>query len=220
MKIIVLGSNGLIGAEVSSFLSKNHEIISRDIHNLDLNDDKKTKLFFKNNKADVLINLFGKNQHVKENLNELNTVDEIEEDEIREYFEINTILLFRVCRYFVKYNNTGKVFNFSSLYGHHVPNPKYYGGAHKSLGYCLSKSAVVMLTKYLAVHYSKHEFIDIVLGGVENNQNESFVKNYINDVPKKRLLKSSEIGTVIEGLLNSNYITGTSIFLDGGKNLY
>ena len=193
MKIIILGAKGLIGSQVSSFLSKNHDIICRDIDTLDLNNNNKTEEFFKDNRADVLINLFGKNQHVTSDLNELDTIDDIKEDEIREYFEINTILLFRVCRYFVKYNKVGKVFNFSSLYGHHVPNPKYYDGAHKSLGYCLSKSAVVMLTKYLAVHYNEHEFIDIVLGGVENNQNKNFVKNYINDVPKKRLLKSNEI---------------------------
>jgi NAD(P)-dependent dehydrogenase (short-subunit alcohol dehydrogenase family) len=220
MNIIILGSEGLIGKEVASYLSKNHNTICRDVNTLDINDNVKTELFFKNNKADVLINLFGKNQHVKSNMDDLNTIDDISEEEIRQYFEVNTILLFRVCRYFVKFNKSGKVFNFSSLYGHHVPNPKYYNGAHKSIGYCLSKSAVVMLTKYLAVHYSTHEFIDIVLGGVENNQNENFVENYICDVPKKRLLKSHEIGPVIEGLFNSNYITGTSIFLDGGKNLY
>ena len=220
MKIIVLGAKGLIGSEVSSFLSKKHEVISKDIGDLDLHDKHKTEEFFKINKADVLINLFGKNEHVTNNLNELNTVNKITEEEIREYFEVNTILLFRVCRYYVKYNDFGKVFNFSSLYGHHVPNPKYYDGAHKSIGYCLSKSAVVMLTKYLAVHYSNHEFIDIVLGGVNNHQNENFVKNYIIDVPKKRLLDVKEIGPVIDGLLFSKYITGTSIFLDGGKNLF
>ena len=220
MKIIVLGAKGLIGSEVSSFLSKKYEVISTDIDDLDLYDKYKTEKFFKKNKADVLINLFGKNEHVTNNLDEFNTVNKITEDEIREYFEVNTILLFRVCRYFVKYNNCGKVFNFSSLYGHHVPNPKYYNGAHKSIGYCLSKSAVVMLTKYLAVHYSDHEFIDIVLGGVDNHQNEDFVKNYISDVPKKRLLDVKEIGPIIDGLLFSKYITGTSIFLDGGKNLF
>ena len=106
------------------------------------------------------------------------------------------------------------------MYGHHVPNPKYYSGAHKSLGYCLSKAATVMLTKYLAVHFPSHEFIDIVLGGVENDQNKNFTLNYIEDVPKKRMLNSSEVGPVIEGLLGTKYITGTSVFLDGGKNLY
>lgn len=220
MKIIILGSNGLVGSEVCKYLSKHHEIVKSDIDTLDLSDIKLTELFFKKNRADVLINLFGKNEHIGSRLDDLNTVNNIKEDELREYFEVNTILLFRVCRYFTKYNSAGKIFNFSSLYGHHVPNPKYYQGAHKSLGYCLSKSAVVMLTKYLAVHYPNHEFIDIVLGGVENNQNSNFVINYIKDVPKKRMLNSSEIGPVIEGLLSSKYITGTSIFIDGGKNLF
>ena len=73
-----------------------------------------------------------------------------------------------------------------------------------------------MLTKYLAVHFPSHEFIDIVLGGVENDQNKNFTK-YIEDVPK-RMLNSSEVGPVIEGLLGTKYITGTSVFLDGGKN--
>lgn len=220
-KIIILGSNGLIGNAVRKFLTKsNYLLICRDIKNLDLSDNVKTDLFFKENKADILINLFGKNEHIKSKTNSLKTIDTISENEIREYFEINTILLFRVCRYFVKYNQTGKIFNFSSLYGHHVPNPKYYNGSHKSIGYCLSKSAVVMLTKYLAVHYNNHEFIDVVLGGVENNQNKDFIKKYINDVPKKRLLKPDEIGPAIEGLFNTKYITGTSIFLDGGKNLF
>jgi hypothetical protein len=76
-----------------------------------------------------------------------------------------------------------------------------------------------MLTKYFAVHFPNHEFIDIVLGGVENNQAESFVSNYIKDVPKSRMLNVYEIGPILEGLFKSTYITGTSIFIDGGKNL-
>ena len=80
MNIIILGSEGLIGKEVASYLSKNHNTICRDVNTLDLNDNEKTKLFFKNNKADVLINLFGKNQHVKSNMDDLNTIDDITED--------------------------------------------------------------------------------------------------------------------------------------------
>ena len=115
MKIIILGSNGLVGREVSKYLSKKHDIIKSDIDTLDLKNSKSAELFFKKNKADVLINLFGKNEHVSSISNNLKTVNNIKEDEIRDYFEVNTILLFRVCRYFTKYNLEGKVFNFSSL---------------------------------------------------------------------------------------------------------
>jgi NAD(P)-dependent dehydrogenase (short-subunit alcohol dehydrogenase family) len=218
MKIILLGASGLVGSELKNHF-KSHELIAVDIDQLDLGDSAAVKDFFSKNRADVLINAFGKNEHVdSKNLNQ-KTVLNISDEEILSYFNINSLYLFRVCREFVCNNKKGKVFNFSSLYGHHVPRPTYYNGSHKSIGYCLSKAAVVMLTKYFAVHFPDFEFIDIVLGGVENNQAESFVTNYINDVPKARMLNVKEIGPIIEGLFQSSYITGTSIFIDGGKNL-
>lgn len=218
MKIILLGASGLVGSSLKHYF-KDYDLIAVDIDQLDLSDAESVRNFFLENKADVLINAFGKNDHVGENnLSEKTTLN-ISEEEITSYFNVNTLYLFRVCREFVVNNKKGKVFNFSSLYGHHVPRPTYYNGSHKSIGYCLSKAAVVMLTKYFAVHFPNHEFIDIVLGGVENNQADSFVLNYIKDVPKSRMLNVNEIGPIIEGLFNSSYITGTSIFIDGGKNL-
>ena len=83
----------------------------------------------------------------------------------------------------------------------------------------MSKASVVMLTKYLAVHFPSTEVIDIVLGGVENNQNSNFVEKYNEDVPKNRMLTKEEIPPIIEGLFKTKYITGSSIFIDGGKNL-
>jgi NAD(P)-dependent dehydrogenase (short-subunit alcohol dehydrogenase family) len=221
MKIILLGNKGLVGSTVYRDLSLNHEVIGLDLDTLDLNDLKNVTTFFSENKADVLINLFGKNHHISKNKNTGNNVFNIEESEITDYFHVNVILLFRVCRLFCKFNSTGKIYNFSSLYGHHVPNPNYYNGSdHKSLGYVLSKASVVMLNKYLAVHYPSFNFIDVVLGGVENNQPDSFKEPYLKDLVIKRLLKSSEVSKLIEGLLNTNYVTGSSIFLDGGKHLF
>ncbi len=219
MKIILLGSNGLVGKEFKKYFEKKHELIAVDIEDIDLNNEKQVKVFFRKNKADILINLFGKNEHISRKKNSLGTTLDVSEEEIMDYFKINTIFVFRVCKEFIKNNKKGKIFNFSSIYGHHVPNPKYYKGNHKNIGYSLSKSASVMLTKFLAVHFPDFEIIDIVLGGVENDQNEIFKENYILDVPKKRMLDKKEIPVIVEGLFKSNYITGTSIFIDGGKNL-
>lgn len=219
MKIILLGCNGLVGKEFKKYFEKKYELIAVDKEDLDLNNIKQVKVFFRKNKADILINLFGKNEHILRKKNSLNSTFDVSEEEIMDYFKINTIFVFRVCKEFIKNNKKGKIFNFSSIYGHHVPNPKYYSGNHKNIGYSLSKSASVMLTKFLAVHFTDFEIIDIVLGGVENDQNEIFIENYISDVPKSRMLDKKEIPVIIEGLFKSNYITGTSIFIDGGKNL-
>ena len=65
MKIIITGSEGLLGKEISKFLEKDNNIIKLDLllgH--DLTDEKFVKKWFKNNRADGLVNCFALNDHV------------------------------------------------------------------------------------------------------------------------------------------------------------
>ena len=69
-KIIITGSEGLIGKKVSNFfLKKKFKIIKLDKklgHNLNI--ESEVEKIFKNNKdANYLINLHGFNDHVKKN---------------------------------------------------------------------------------------------------------------------------------------------------------
>ena len=59
-KIIIAGSEGLIGTELSNFLgNKGHNIVRCDLAlGHDLNDETFTRSFFEKNKADCLINTF------------------------------------------------------------------------------------------------------------------------------------------------------------------
>ena len=66
-KIIITGSSGLIGKEVTSYFKKNNEVIECDLSlGHDLNDELFVKDFFKRNKANNLINLFALNHHISE----------------------------------------------------------------------------------------------------------------------------------------------------------
>ena len=70
-KIIITGSEGLIGKEVSRFFSKKkkYKIIKLDKklgHNL-TSETHVDKIFKKNKDANYLINLHGLNDHVKKN---------------------------------------------------------------------------------------------------------------------------------------------------------
>ena len=60
-KVIVTGSEGLIGKEVSRFLKETGYSVIRCSRSLgqDLTDEKFVKDWFKKNKASHLINLFG-----------------------------------------------------------------------------------------------------------------------------------------------------------------
>ena len=104
-KIIITGSRGLLGTEISSFLrSKNYEIIECDLQlGHDLTDENFVKEFFKNNPADGLINLYALNPHVDKNDESTNLFD-ITLESLNAYLEVNLLSLFSVCREYARNN--------------------------------------------------------------------------------------------------------------------
>jgi len=66
-KIIITGSQGLIGSAVTSYFKKkkNYQVLelNRKLGH-DLTDENFVKSWFKKNKAEYLINLFAINEHV------------------------------------------------------------------------------------------------------------------------------------------------------------
>ena len=68
LKIIITGSEGLLGSKISQFLEQNYRIMKLD---LQLGDDLTNELFVKKwfleNHADCLVNCFAFNDHVDKN---------------------------------------------------------------------------------------------------------------------------------------------------------
>ena len=104
MKIIVTGSEGLLGNEISQYLEKNNEVIRLDIKlGHELTNEEFVIEFFKNNKADCLVNCFAFNDHVKKG-EKRGTIFDITLESFNEFLEINLTALFSVCRQFAKNN--------------------------------------------------------------------------------------------------------------------
>mgnify|MGYP005731039485 FL=1 len=55
-------------------------------------------------------------------------------------------------------------------------------------------------------------------GGVENNQNKQFIKNYIDKTLSKRMAKTNDFNGTVHLLVSdqSDYITGAIFSVDGG----
>ena len=66
LRIIITGSEGLLGSEISKHLAKNNKVLNLDlILGHDLTNENFVKKWFKQNKADCLINCFALNDHVE-----------------------------------------------------------------------------------------------------------------------------------------------------------
>ena len=222
-KVMITGSEGLIGREITHFLKKNgHKVIkcSRSLGQ-DLTNEKFVKKWFKKNKANHLVNLFGLNEHiVNEKSEESTDLFDVSLKSFSKHLNLNVTSLFSVCREYARNNRKGNIINFSSIYGVVSPDPKMYQhGKHKHAGYTVSKSAVIHLTKYLAVHLSPKIRVNcIVPGGIINNQSENFVKKYSSKSLLGRMMNVKEINGMVKFLCSdeASYCTGAQFVIDGG----
>jgi len=223
LKIIVTGSEGLLGKEISRYLEKNYQVLKLDlVLGHDLTNEKFVKEWFSKNKADCLINCFALNDHVKPG-EERGTLFDFTLKSVSDFLEVNLVSLFSVCREFARNNKSGTIVNFSASTGIVSARPDIYNGGHKNLGYSISKAGVINLTKYLATHLAPNFRVNCIApGGVEFNQDKEFIKKYSELTPMKRMMKKHELNELIEFLCNNgaSYITGETIVVDGGWTIW
>lgn len=219
-KVVITGGEGLIGTKLKEYFKDKFEVLSLDISlGHDLTNENFVKRFFEENKNLYgLIVLHAYNPLPLKNTTKIEPVD-FELNEIKDYLNVNVVSAFDVCRNFIKNNEKGKIVNVSSLYGEVAPKHHIYDNFTKHIGYSLSKSSVVMMTKYLATYYPKFNINTVILGGVYQEEfDKNFVKKYNKNTPIKRMMDVNEVTSCFDFLLKeeSSYITGTEIKVDGG----
>lgn len=223
MKIIITGSEGLIGKELSSYLSKNHDIKKIDLTlGHDLTNENFVKDYFDKNRADALINCFALNDHVEKG-EKRPTLFEFSLESFTKFLDVNLTALFSVCREFAKNNKNSTIVNFSASTGIVSARPDLYDGGHKHPAYSVSKAGVINLTKFLATHLAPNIRVNCVSpGGIDFDQDDDFKKKYAELTPMKRMMKKEELNEIIEYLCStkSSYVTGANFVLDGGWTIW
>ena len=230
--IIITGSKGLIGTEITKHFKKTHKVYELDLElGHDLTDELFVNDWFSQNNANYLVNCFGMNDHItkydndnkstkiKSNISN-NDIFNVSLISINEYLNINVVALFSVCREFAKNSKSSAIINFASTYAQVSPIPAMYSQGEKHIGYSVSKGAVLQLTRHLAVHLSSRNIRVncVVPGGIELEQSEEFVRKYNKKVPIGRMMKKNELNGLISYLCSdeSSYMTGSIINIDGG----
>ena len=219
MKIIVTGSEGLLGKEIVNYLKKTHEVYELDIKlGHDLTNEDFVMNWFKEHKADSLVNCFALNDHV-DSKRAKSTLYNITLDSFSEFLDVNITSLFSVCREFARNNKKGSIVNFSATTGIVSARPDLYEGAHKHPGYSVSKAGVINLTKFLAVHLAPKIRVNCIApGGVKFKQDKEFIDKYSKFTPMNRMMQKNELNGLIEYLISkkSSYVTGSTFVVDGG----
>lgn len=219
MKIIVTGSEGLLGTEIVRHLEKNNQVLKLDLElGHDLTDENFVRTWFKKNRATSLVNCFALNDHVEKG-KKRPTLFDITLESFSKFLDINLVALFSVCREFARNNNAGSIINFSASTGLVSARPDLYNGGHKHIAYSVSKAGVINMTKFLATHLAPNIRVNCIApGGVESNQDNAFKQKYAKHTPMRRMMKKNELNGIIGYLCGSrsSYVTGATFVIDGG----
>jgi len=125
-------------------------------------------------------------------------------------------------KYWRENDKTGTIIVNSSVH-QQIPKPHY-------LGYSASKGAVGNIVRTLALEYARHgiRVNAVAPGAIVTPINDSWVKDpkqyeaVASHIPMKRPGESREISDAVTFLASeeASYITGQTIFVDGGMTLY
>lgn len=234
--IIVTGGNGLIGKAIINDIKQNGGIainadisLTTNIENHEIycditNRDSINKL------VSIVINEFGRIDGLVNNAYPRtkdwgNKFEDIKTESWKENVDMQMNSVFNFSQEVLKHmkkQGEGSIVNIASIYGVVGNDFTVYEGTELTspAAYSAIKGGIINFSKYLASYYGKDNIrVNCVSpGGIFDNQNSVFVKNYEDKTPLGRMGRPDDIAPAVTFLLSDKtaYITGHNLIVDGG----
>ncbi len=207
-----------------------------DISNLGLITELQQNLSKKNINIDILVNNAALNPKMDDlDGNVSGKVEEYDMDLWEMELKVGITGTFICSRVFgseMAKRRNGAIINISSDLAIRAPDQRVYSPtgtfsdikSFKPLGYSTVKTALIGMTRYFAEYWG-HRGVRVnalLPGGVENNQGEPLIQNVKERTLLGRWAKKDEYQDAIVFLAgqSSDFMTGQSIIMDGGRSVW
>lgn len=182
------------------------------------------------NRVDILVNSAGMDPKFDPSQANLQSggFEDFPLDKWRSALDVNLTGMFLCCQAAARQmviQQEGSIINICSTYGLAGPDQRIYDKPgqpkrFKPVYYSVSKSGVLGLTRYLATYYAGTKIRTNALtpGGVYNDHDETFTKNYSARTVMGRMAHKDEMNGALLFLASeaSSYMTGSNVVVDGG----
>ena len=234
--VLLTGSNGQLGREISKKLSSFYDVIHLDVsypqdqcsyyyRNVDISNLDAVAEIYRDINPDIVINNAGVSvfsSFMERSINELDHV-----------YDVNLKGSINMINEFAKINQENKdlkrVVNIASLYGVISADPRIYTDCARNSPeiYAATKAGIIQLTKYYCVHLRDFNIRvnSISPGGIFNPdapQGDDFIKNYSDRCPMGKMGSAEDVANGVKFLVSSDssYINGHNLIIDGGSSCW
>jgi len=210
-KIVIFGGSGGIGSSIVNLLN-NYNITSLGSKDVNVSNFYDVKQFFDTNTYDIVINLAGINHDVF-----IHKINETHLYSIDKQIDVNikgNINIISNCLSSMRENNYGRIITISSVLAEKpVMSTGIYSGCKGFIDSFIKTVALENANKNISCNSIQLSYFD---AGLTYKIPESVRDNIQNSIPMKRWGTIEELANLIEFLIQTPYVTGTNIKINGG----
>jgi len=211
--LALFGGTGGLGSKVKDLLSEHYDVIPIGSLDIDVTNFKQVKQFFDSkSNIDIVVNLSGKKYDAF--LHKVN-YDDIEE--IKKMVDVNimgNINIMASCLPYMRNNGWGRVILISSIFSElNVPKNSIYCSSKSFLDRFVSNANKENVRKGVTCNSIQLGYWD---GGMFYDVPEDLQQRAINKIGLQRCGKIEELFKAIKFIVDTEYVAGTNLKIDGG----